>query len=37
MSSKVTKDTLYECVNGMLETTKGDNDGKKRKFLETVE
>ncbi|CAG2171478.1 unnamed protein product [Oppiella nova] len=37
MSSKVTKDTLFECVNGVLESSKGDNDGKKRKFLETVE
>ncbi|CAG2182394.1 unnamed protein product, partial [Oppiella nova] len=33
MSSKVTKDTLFECVNGVLESSKGDNDGKKRKFL----
>jgi len=37
MSSKVSKDTLYECVNGLIEASKGDNDGKKRKFLETVE
>jgi large subunit ribosomal protein L10Ae len=37
MSSKVSKDTLFECVNGVLDSSKGDNDGKKRKFLETVE
>jgi len=37
MSSKVSKDTLFECVNGLLDGSKGDNDGKKRKFLETVE
>jgi large subunit ribosomal protein L10Ae len=37
MSSKVTKDTLFECVNGVLDSSKGDNDGKKRKFLESVE
>jgi large subunit ribosomal protein L10Ae len=37
MSSKVSKDTLFECVNAVLDGSKGDNDGKKRKFLETVE
>nr|CAH7766453.1 unnamed protein product [Callosobruchus chinensis] len=33
MSSKVSRETLYECVNGVLETSKE----KKRNFLETVE
>ena len=33
MSSKITKDTLYECVNGVLERSRK----KKRKFVETVE
>merc|ERR1712183_1195518 len=33
MSSKVTRDTLYECVNGVLQGAKD----KKRKFRETVE
>jgi large subunit ribosomal protein L10Ae len=32
--SKVSRDTLYECVNNLLEFSAGD---KKRKFLETVE
>lgn len=33
MSSKVTKDILYECVNGVLERSRR----KKRRFVETVE
>lgn len=33
MSSKVSRDTLYECVNAVLEKSKG----KPRKFTETVE
>uniref|UniRef100_A0A4D5R9T5 Large ribosomal subunit protein uL1 n=1 Tax=Scolopendra viridis TaxID=118503 RepID=A0A4D5R9T5_SCOVI len=33
MSSKVSRDTLYECVNGVLQGSKE----KKRKFVETVE
>lgn len=37
MSSKVSKETLYECVNAVLDGSKGDNNGKKRKFVETVE
>jgi len=37
MSSKVSKDTLYECVNSVLDASKGENNGKKRKFLESVE
>jgi len=35
--SKVSKDTLFECVNAVLDASKGDNNGKKRKFLESVE
>lgn len=39
MSSKVSKDVLYECVNGVLDQSKGEGEpkGKKRKFVETVE
>ncbi|KAM3958294.1 large ribosomal subunit protein uL1 [Aphomia sociella] len=33
MSSKVSRDTLYECVNAVLQSSKD----KKRNFLETVE
>merc|ERR1712055_691870 len=33
MTSKVTRDTLYECVNTVLQ----DSQDKKRKFRETVE
>jgi len=33
----VSKDTLYECVNALLASSRGENDGKKRKFLESVE
>uniref|UniRef100_A0A1B6CHF8 60S ribosomal protein L10a n=1 Tax=Clastoptera arizonana TaxID=38151 RepID=A0A1B6CHF8_9HEMI len=33
MTSKVSRDTLYECINGVLTNSKE----KKRKFLETVE
>ncbi|KAG7204907.1 hypothetical protein KM043_005302 [Ampulex compressa] len=33
MTSKVSRDTLYECVNGVLQHSQD----KKRKFLETVE
>lgn len=36
-SSKVSRDTLYECVNAVLAFSRGDDGGKKRKFLETVE
>ncbi|KAH7640204.1 large ribosomal subunit protein uL1 [Dermatophagoides farinae] len=37
--TKVSRDTLYECVNALLAYSRGDDDsgGKKRKFLETVE
>ncbi|KAI2800975.1 hypothetical protein RDWZM_003953 [Blomia tropicalis] len=37
MSSKVNRDTLYECVNGVLAYSKGEDGGKKRKFKETIE
>ncbi|KAF7494706.1 60S ribosomal protein L10a [Sarcoptes scabiei] len=38
MSSKISRDYLYECVNAVLAYSKGeDGVGKKRKFLETVE
>ncbi|XP_011704806.1 PREDICTED: 60S ribosomal protein L10a-like [Wasmannia auropunctata] len=33
MTSKVSRDTLYECVNGVLQNSQD----KKRKFLETIE
>ena len=33
MTSKVSRDTLYECVNGVIQNSQD----KKRKFLETVE
>ena len=35
--TKVSRDTLYECVNALLAYSKGEENGKKRKFLETVE
>lgn len=39
MSSKVSKDVLYECVNALLDQSKGEGEpkGKQRKFVETVE
>ncbi|KAL0134792.1 hypothetical protein PUN28_001516 [Cardiocondyla obscurior] len=33
MTSKVSRDTLYECVNAVLQNSQD----KKRKFLETIE
>lgn len=37
MSSKISKDTLYEGVNALLENSKGPYNGKRRRFVETVE
>lgn len=37
MSSKVTRDTLYECVNSVLAFSSGEGEGKKRNFKETIE
>ena len=36
-SSKVSKETLYECVQEVLKASKEAKKGKPRKFLETVD
>jgi len=37
MSSKVSKDTLYDSIEAMLKQAAGEEGGKKRNFTESVE